>query len=67
VAECVHALRRGSVHDLLDDGSGLEVVMTYYGILDRVPAGRNEGTQPTQAGCAATTSLPKPRDSAYGA
>jgi len=22
---------------------GLEVVMTYYGILDRVPAGRNEG------------------------
>ena len=25
---------------------GLEVVMTYYGILDRVPAGRNEGAPP---------------------
>ncbi len=28
---------------------GLEVVMTYYGILDRVPNGRNEGEPPSPA------------------
>ena len=36
---------------------GLEVVMTYYGILDRAAQRETRETRPTRAGCAATMSL----------
>ena len=40
----VFALRDGEVYlTYATTARGLEVVMTYYGILDRTPLGRNEG------------------------
>jgi predicted dithiol-disulfide oxidoreductase (DUF899 family) len=52
----VFALAGGVIHHTYSTAArGLEVLMGYHGMLDRVPFGRNEPANPTCGSAAATS------------